>query len=304
MKKLLVIGSLTLDILADLDKIPKIAEIGLVRRSRILFGGRGANVAVISAKLGLSVSLATLVGADFPIEYRNHLVDSGVGLTRLRTIEEAHCTRFYAFTDPFGRASYVLEPIKGGADNRSLLLRGDNGRFDGIAVAPLHSCDRHLFDTELGKFRTVFLMLGKEVYWKSRSYIKKALRYPHFVFLNEDELDRCMEVLELEHPEELVSLGPRMRALVVTAAERGARAYTLSKVIESPAVPTLKRTEIGGGDSYAAGFISSILTGSSVADGMRMGSVVASLALEREYVQSVKLDSKSIRSKLKLLDYL
>jgi len=51
----------------------------LVEKRGVYFGGRGGNICLVSAKLGLSPRLLAAVGKDFSeTGYRNYLVENGV----------------------------------------------------------------------------------------------------------------------------------------------------------------------------------------------------------------------------------
>jgi ribokinase len=88
--KVVVIGSLNLDYIAGVERLPApgqtIAAHSLIRR----FGGKGANQAVAAARQGARVSMIGCVGADAEGQaYRRRLRGEGVnvsGLTTARTL--------------------------------------------------------------------------------------------------------------------------------------------------------------------------------------------------------------------------
>jgi ribokinase len=62
--KIVVIGSLHMDLTVKTEKIPRIGETVLGRQFKMSPGGKGANQAVAAAKLGADVTLVGRVGAD------------------------------------------------------------------------------------------------------------------------------------------------------------------------------------------------------------------------------------------------
>ena len=79
MKKIAVIGSLNLDIIANTPRIPAVGETVLARFGGKFQGGKGANQAAAIAKLGGDVVMLGCVGADSAGELLlTGLIDAGV----------------------------------------------------------------------------------------------------------------------------------------------------------------------------------------------------------------------------------
>ncbi len=74
--KLLVVGSLNMDLVATVDQLPRIGETVMGKRFDTYPGGKGANQAVAAARMGASVAMVGAVGRD---DYGQRLLD---GLTR------------------------------------------------------------------------------------------------------------------------------------------------------------------------------------------------------------------------------
>jgi len=295
---LLVMGNITLDYVADVDRLPMPGKTSLIRNAGLYPGGRGANVAVIASKLGLSVDLASFVGEDFPESYRRDLEKSKINLSKIRKVAGARCARFFAFRDPDGATGQLLEPIILARQEELALSARDVRKHSGTYVTPLDS-DRHIVKLQdaLMQSKNVFLSLGEEVYRKTPERLQCFLRSTHYLFMNQHEFSDLSAILAIKSPGGMFKLAPRLLALIVTEEEKGCKAWTRQKVLSVPAIPTKKRTELGGGDAFAAGFIFSILSGSSILDGMRMATTIASIALEGNSVQSAIVDWRKIKRK-------
>ena len=89
MPKILVIGSINMDMVACIDHIPLQGESVIGEGYSFNPGGKGANAAVAAARLGGEVSFAGCVGRDaYGAALRNVLTDEGVDDTPLRETDE------------------------------------------------------------------------------------------------------------------------------------------------------------------------------------------------------------------------
>ena len=118
MKKILVIGSLNLDIVARTDHIPTAGETVLADYSGHFQGGKGANQACAIAKLGGDVTMLGAVGTDDSGDYMlQGLTDTGVDVSRIKRVPD----------EPTGQA-WILINKQG--DNTITVLPGANSCVD------------------------------------------------------------------------------------------------------------------------------------------------------------------------------
>lgn len=90
MPKILVIGSINMDMVARIDHIPLQGESVIGEGYSFNPGGKGANAAVAAARLGGEVSFAGCVGRDdYGVALRKVLTDEGVDDALLRETNEA-----------------------------------------------------------------------------------------------------------------------------------------------------------------------------------------------------------------------
>jgi len=118
--KLLVIGSLNMDIVVETDRYPRVGETILGTNVRFIPGGKGANQAVAAARLGAETAMIGAVGEDaFGGELLRALRADGVDVSGVATERGT----------PSGVASiYVAE-----GDNSIVVVPGANAR-----VSPEH----------------------------------------------------------------------------------------------------------------------------------------------------------------------
>jgi ribokinase len=89
-KPIVVVGSINLDLVVGVDRIPKVGETVAGKTFNTFFGGKGADQAVAAAKLGYPVAMVGCVGTDtFGSQLRKGLKDAGVDTSGVSTVEGA-----------------------------------------------------------------------------------------------------------------------------------------------------------------------------------------------------------------------
>ena len=120
--KLLVVGSVNMDLVLQTDRLPAAGETRLGNQYTFALGGKGANQAVAAARQGADVRFAGAVGDDlYGRELRGSLVREKINTDGLLTSEAAT-----------GFAVIMLE----GADNRILVFAGANHALHAEDVLP------------------------------------------------------------------------------------------------------------------------------------------------------------------------
>lgn len=108
--KIIVVGSCSIDIVLNTGKFPQPNETVIVAKSESFFGGKGANQAVGTARLGASVYFVGSVGMD-PLgqQILRNLVDEGVNVGYVTESEESPTGTAYC-TSVNGKNSIVVVP--------------------------------------------------------------------------------------------------------------------------------------------------------------------------------------------------
>lgn len=105
-----VVGSVNLDLVAALPRLPGPGETLTATSLTRIPGGKGANQAVATHRLGLPVRLVAAVGADPEADTALELLRrEGVALDRLRTVTEPTGLALIA-VDPAGETTIVVVP--------------------------------------------------------------------------------------------------------------------------------------------------------------------------------------------------
>lgn len=88
MKNIVVVGSLNMDLIVEVDRVPKIGETIKGENMNYLIGGKGCNQAVAASRLGNKVKMIGCVGDDsFGNEILNHLKKDGVNVESIKKVD-------------------------------------------------------------------------------------------------------------------------------------------------------------------------------------------------------------------------
>lgn len=115
--KILVVGSLVMDLIVTSAKLPNIGETVLGLDFSTAPGGKGANQAVQAARLGADVTMVGKVGNDdFGSALLKSLAESGVNVEHIKRTDEASTAI----------GNIQLQKNENGVDNRIIVVSGAN----------------------------------------------------------------------------------------------------------------------------------------------------------------------------------
>ncbi len=108
--KIIVVGSSSIDLVLNTEDLPGPNETVIAQKSESFFGGKGANQAVATARLGASVYFIGCVGMDpFGQQILRNLIDEGVNVAFVEETQEAATGTAYVTTAK-GVNSIVVVP--------------------------------------------------------------------------------------------------------------------------------------------------------------------------------------------------
>lgn len=144
MKKIVVIGSLNIDMVVQVDHIVKPGETISTSKSETFYGGKGANQAFAVAIAGGSVAMIGKVGNDSNGEkVISNLENVGVDTSYISKTDETHTGYAFISVDQVAENSIVV--VKGGAND---YLRPSDIES---AKSLIESCDLVLIQQEIPK---------------------------------------------------------------------------------------------------------------------------------------------------------
>jgi ribokinase len=109
-KSIVVVGSINIDLVAHVERIPARGETLLGRGFETNPGGKGANQAAAVGRLGYPVAMIGRVGADrFGEQLRQSLADAGVDTSAI-AVSEAPTGTAVILVEPAGENSIIVTP--------------------------------------------------------------------------------------------------------------------------------------------------------------------------------------------------
>ena len=123
--KIIVVGSSSIDLVLNTENFPGPNETVMAQKSESFFGGKGANQAVATSRLGASVYFIGCVGMDpFGQQILRNLVDEGVNVGFVAETEEAATGTAYVTAAP-GVNSIVVVPASNFCLTPKLVLEAE-----------------------------------------------------------------------------------------------------------------------------------------------------------------------------------
>lgn len=285
MNKIIVIGSLNMDLVVRATRIPLAGETVAGDGFRIIPGGKGANQAVAVARMGGTVSLIGCVGADL---FGRQLIDN----LRVQHVDSTHIR--IDSNAPTGTATIVVEPS---GENRIIVVSGANGKVrqndidaaeQSIAEAQLiilqfeipFSIVEYAIDMAI-RHHVPVLLNPAPAYPVSDAYLMKA----DYLVLNETEArfysgnDVTDEASARQAATVLLKKG--VKVVILTLGEKGAYLATAQDKVYVPTSPVSVVDSTAAGDAFVGGLAISIVEGLELRKAIRVANAAGTLAVTR-----------------------
>jgi len=283
--RVLVAGSIIMDVVATAPRHPKVGETVLGERMFFFPGGKGANQAVAAARLGADTALIGRIGRDdFGAQMRAFLAAQGVDLTSVRESEQAAT----------GSALIVVAQ----QDNAIVVVPAANAELsvEDIAAAAISRGDVLLAQLEIPT-ATVAAFFAKGRAAGAQTIFNPApaidvdsslFRLADIIILNETELAAFArrKVTATTGASEIADAACALRSradqvVCVTLGARGAVACIGDEahVVDGRAVEVVDTT--GAGDCFAGAVAAELARGANVLDALQLANVAASICVQR-----------------------
>jgi ribokinase len=274
-----VVGSINLDLIAAMDRLPEPGETVLGNNFRTAPGGKGANQALAAARAGASVRMVGAVGRDsFAGDAVALLKEAGVGLSQVAERDTA--------------TGIAVIFVGGDGENVIAVIPGANSTVDAAAVKTLafrqgehillqHEIPLQAVEAVLDAARKAgaVTLLNTAPF---RADAAPLLAKADYSVANETEFDLFAGVLSLsgETREERMKTyaAATGRAIIVTLGSEGVLAATPGEFLEVPALKITPVDTVGAGDTFCGYLGAGLDSGLPLEDALRRATVAGSLA--------------------------
>lgn len=290
-----VVGSINLDLIATVDRLPKPGETVPSSGFSTAPGGKGANQALAAARAGGEVRILGAVGRDgFAAEALACLKEGKVQLSGVR---EAAAATGVALIFVDGNGENVIVIAAGANDT---VLPGD------LAKARFAKGEVVLLQHEI-PLATVEATLAATAEAGSKSILNtapfraeaaKLLAMADYVVANETEFDLYADVLKLAGADRRARMadfaGKTGRTVIVTLGADGVVAASPEGETHAPALPVTPVDTVGAGDTFCGYFGAGIAAGLPLDEALRRAAAAGSLACLKPGAQPAIPDAKEV----------
>ncbi len=283
MKKVLVIGSLNMDIVTQVKKTPKVGETVFGNGLQTFPGGKGANQAAAMGKLGTDVTMIGKVGDDaHGSELKENLTRVGVK-DKTMTCDVATGTAFIMVNEDGDNSIVVI----GGANNEILPEEVCNEWFEGIDYVVMQN---EIKEETVNKVLEVAKNLGKTTFYNpapAREIEEKYISLIDYLVVNETEFEEISGIAYVDDSSlERAMKKLKVKNILLTLGSKGSKFYDGNNIIFRPAEVVKAVDTTAAGDSFIGGFICYLAQDKPVEECMEFATKVASFTVQRQGAQS------------------
>jgi ribokinase len=290
--KICVVGASNIDLISYAPRLPKLGETLPGTRFHIGFGGKGANQAVMAAKLGAEVTMVTKVGRDL------------FGENTLKNYQAAGVdTRYVFFTDDSftGVAPIWVDETSG--NNAIIVALGANELLspqdverarEAIVLAHVVVCQWECpLETTLAALRMGHAAGVMTIFNPAPARAElpdEALQVSDIFCPNESETElltgQPVETIEQAEKAARALLARGARTVILTLGERGSLLVTAGETRHAPA-PRVKAVDTtGAGDAFVGSLAYFLAAGQSLAVAMTRANHIAAISVQVSGTQS------------------
>ncbi len=289
--KICVVGASNLDLISYLPRLPRMGETLHGTRFHMGYGGKGANQAVMAAKLGADVVMVTKLGQDI------------FGENTLKNFQSFGMdTRYVFFTDQAfsGVAPIAVDPE---GHNAIIIVTGANDLLTAeeieaarpaIAASQIVVCQLEIpLEITLAALRvarreavtTIFNPAPARPELPDEVYRLSDIFCPNET---ETELLTNMPIASLDDAQSAARLLLRRGAgtVILTLGERGSLLVNSEGAVHVPATPVRAYDTTGAGDAYVGSLAYFLAAGKPLADAMARANQIAAISVQSAGTQT------------------
>ena len=288
MKKVVVVGSINMDLVTRCKRAPKGGETLFGEEFSQVPGGKGANQAVAIGKLGTNVIMLGKIGKDsFGKDMLASMEKNGVNIQHIEEGEKAT-----------GIAKIIVEES---GQNRILVVAGANSEVDKEYVdrhlAAIKESDIVVTQLEIPIETVEYTLKKAKEFGKitilnpapARELSDEIINNSDFIIPNESEL-ALITGMAVETEEEIKKAGKKLldmgvKNLIITLGSKGSLHLNRDKCEFHSAYKVKAIDTTAAGDSFIGGVVRE-LNGDNISEAIEFGTKVSAIAVTKKGAQT------------------
>lgn len=288
MKKVVVVGSINMDLVTRCKRAPKGGETLFGEEFSQVPGGKGANQAVTIGKLGTNVIMLGKIGKDsFGKDMLASMEKNGVNIQHIEEGKKAT-----------GIAKIIVEES---GQNRILVVAGANSEVDKEYVdrhlAAIKESDIVVTQLEIPIETVEYTLKKAKEFGKitilnpapARELSDEIIKNSDFIIPNESEL-ALITGMAVETEEEIKKAGKKLldmgvKNLIITLGSKGSLHLNRDKCEFHSAYKVKAIDTTAAGDSFIGGVVRE-LNGDSISEAIEFGTKVSAIAVTKKGAQT------------------
>ena len=290
MNKVLVIGSLNMDITVKVEKLPKLGETIFGKEYYESGGGKGANQAIAISKLGIETEMIGMVGDDSQgkilIENLNKYSIKNDGI-------------FINDKDVTGKAIITVDE---NGDNNIIVIPGTNFKLTKEciekSIEKIKDNDIIVLQNEIPMETIEYTLEKAKEYGKmtilnpapAKKLSSKIIERLDYLVLNETEME---EIFSLKYSDKnyfdnIIKLkkDKNLQNIILTLGDKGSILFDkMNKITEISAYKVKAIDTTAAGDSFLGGFITKLCETKNVEEALKFATAVSAIVVTRKGAQ-------------------
>lgn len=290
MNKIFVLGSINMDFVFSIDRIPKLGETIKSKDFLMTPGGKGANQAVACSKQGVKTFMLGSVGSDsLSILCKNSLQYYGVDCTFLDETEDLSV----------GVAGIFVEE----QDNRIVTYSGANSIHDIDLINEILEKNAEKNDYLLSQLE-IPMEIVEQTFKKAKSLsittilnlapaqliTNQLLSLTDILVLNETEIETLTKIIPNDETKikqaSNILLKQGAKSILLTLGDKGSIYIDNNELIKMNAFAVEAVDTTAAGDTYIGAFVSQLINKKSIKQAMEFASAAAALTIQQLGAQS------------------
>lgn len=288
MSKILVIGSMNMDLVVQTERYPEAGETIIGGKFAQIPGGKGANQALAAAKLGDEVEFIGACGDDsFAPMLKSSLKNGGAKIDNIFEIKDKSTGVAVITVDPEGNNRIIVSP---GANYELDLAKIEKIKSQIIEAEiillqleiPIETIAKIV---EIAAANNTKIILDPAPAQQLSDHILSEI---DFLLPNEGELDLLMAAADAQTRSEKIEilLDKGVKNIIVTEGEKGLNFYNKEQALHLDALKVKAVDTTAAGDVFAGAFAASLISENDLEKSLKCAVQAAAYSVSKSGAQS------------------